>query len=261
MKRQRLLEPEEVAVGEAVIDTFSKFDLRKKFDEFNNRYFDGKIPSDIKLKFKKFKGATGVTRAKVSNIVGGRRRKYIKQENAVITGLSITMSTLIRFDEAEFDKFFLHEMIHAYLFTNGWPYDNHDIEFKDMARDVGQKAGLVIPLTHEFIGGEVISAEDKKLGCLVIHEKRFPEPLFLLFHLKYLDEWVAYVDKMAVVIRLPAEILVVKTRAWALAKVTRKPTRSALRSVTKLKGNIADHLDLKRSLLVKEYNMAPKEVA
>lgn len=233
-------------LGEAPID-FKGINLRAKYDEFNRKYFDGELPHDIHLAFKATRGATGTTTAKV--ITKGpvtSLTKMVRHEGE-IRDLAITMNTLIQYDEAEFDAYFLHEMIHAYFAVTGWPFEVHGGRFITKAHEVGQKAGFKIPLTHELKDTDTATGKEREIGVFVVEpDATNPTPLFLFFDLKALGEFQKKAESYVSMFRRPIKLYRAKTNAWAFAPVKRKVDKYGL-ALSKLAGPVAAHLDLSKA--------------
>lgn len=177
----------------AAID-FTKVDIKSIYRDFNRRFFHGQLPDDTPLKFSStLKRATGVTTAKVKTT--GRIDPMVKRglrqarpDELSVYNYSITMSTKLRYEEELFDAFLLHEMVHLWLYLNGWPWAGHGRQFLEKAREVGHLAGVQIPLTHTLTGTEELGSDEREMGVLLLEPERPGDrALFLMFAPKAMD--------------------------------------------------------------------------
>ena len=128
---------------------FSKatINLNQEYHKFNNKYFDGELPSNLKLKWNKSKRVSGDARATINQITG------------VITPTTINISTYFKLDEESFTSTLIHEMIHVWNYVHN-RNENHGPFFRAKARELSSKAGVKITLTDT---SEREVAEDTKL--------------------------------------------------------------------------------------------------
>ena len=133
-------------IVEGVMDRFAgikdEVDLRKEYSKYNKMYFNGDLPANLNLGWNRSKQAGGVALGTLNRRTGE------------ITPEAIKISTFLKMDMERFKKILLHEMIHIWMFVKN---DNsgHGAVFKSLARQIGSKAGLVIPLTEDISGMEV----------------------------------------------------------------------------------------------------------
>lgn len=94
--------------------------LREKAKEFNNEYFDGRIPLDT-IGFR------------VSNRMTSTRGMYSSKKE-------ISMSALLMESETEWNKTLIHEMVHAYQHLVNREKPNHGRTFKNLSTHIQRKS-------------------------------------------------------------------------------------------------------------------------
>lgn len=123
------------------IVSYGDYHLENKFRHYNHLLFDNKIPpcpiTYDSLYKEKAAGITYVTYEKYS-------RRYIPGT------LSIKISNRFKRTEQQIDSTLIHEMIHAYLDTNGHPGAGHGFIFKSQALRCEKIVGFPIPLTDDI---------------------------------------------------------------------------------------------------------------
>lgn len=133
-----------------------KVDLRREYNKFNAKYFNGELPN-IKLTWSKTKSA------------GGQAVGLWNKLTGVIIPKEIKISTFLEMDRDRFDKIMLHEMVHIWQYVNGInerEKRGHGRTFQQKAKEIGNKAGIIIPLTEDISGMEV--SEDVKATQYVV---------------------------------------------------------------------------------------------
>lgn len=211
---------------------FAQVDLRAKYDEFNARFFDGELPSNIKLGLRKMKQASGQARCKFAKDSGVTRSglnlarrlgQHVPQYKTV--DHSITLSTFLNYDESDFDAVFLHEMIHVWCHIAGYPWENHGRVFQDKATEIGRKAGVEIPLTHKV--SYEMASEIKPVGVILVKSETSRGD-YLLFDPRRADGFLLLAKDLAQRWRRPVEVYITHSKIWAFMPLARKPTAKKL---------------------------------
>ena len=166
-----------------VADLFEStdYDLKARYDDFNRRFFNGRLP-DIPIRWGTLKGAGGHVAFKIIKPAGwkppnpllvklGTKDKY---EGATVPRESVHMviSNLYKRSAEALDAILLHEMIHVDHIFSGFPGVMHGARFlMDRAR-LSKASGIQIPLTDKVEGLEMsdeVKADVgvKELGVLL----------------------------------------------------------------------------------------------
>jgi hypothetical protein len=239
---------------------FKSVNVQAKFDDFNRRFFGGSLPR-IPIRFKPLKRVSGETRSTIKAGLGttiSSLRKAARYGHKVgsryipwmadITVNEIVFSTIHRYDESQFDGILLHEMIHAYLALNGFPFEQHSGEFMRMVRDVERQSGIKIPLTHD-VGAADIDSNEKEVGLLLIEDR-----LFVLFKpsamLAFLEKARSYAGSFKVL-----RLYTLRTKLGAALPVKTKPPKIGL-PLYKF-APFAEKLDIKNATMHYEVVHAP----
>jgi len=156
---------------------FKTFNLKALYSLLNSKYFNGALPEDLPVAFKKMKRRGGEAQAMSIRDTAGR--KIYKQGTAKI------FIAARFFEQDKLTAILLHEMIHVYLFINGDFVTSHGGEFERMRRDLSHKSGIEIPVTEDDAHEDEFPDDDKSYGFLIfIYAKRvdcviIPEKLAL----------------------------------------------------------------------------------
>lgn len=227
---------------------FEDIDLPAKYEEFRKKYFD--IPTmphakDVNLRFSgRLKSVTGQARSKAILKRWDPYTRMVPPEDVFDYG--ITMSTKLRYDDAEFDRFFLHEMIHIALMSQGHIREDHGPRFRSWASAVGREAGFEIPLKHHLTGTEEVNARARKVGVLLIEPGGGKPALFQIFRHTTQNIADAYreSDRLARMLRRRTWVYETTTKAHALTKVRQQIRSKQGIALFPLSKRIAAHLDL-----------------
>ena len=102
-----------------------KYNLQAKFNEFNRKYFDNEIPSDVKVKWNgRLKRSAGRTKSTYNRETGEVIPKVIE----LATFLTDTINA--EYLEEYYDCILIHEMTHAWVDVTYGMVDAHGHEFK-----------------------------------------------------------------------------------------------------------------------------------
>lgn len=216
---------EELGLDEMAAINFSKINPKSVYDKYNRQLFGGELPSDCPVVFSgRLKTATGVTKGRVTFKDRSQQMlaKLGQAVDAKVTNYSITMSTQIEYDEDSFAPFLIHEMVHLWLMLHGYPLEQHGSEFRAKAKEVGQKAGMTIPLVHKPTGNEKVNVKARELGLLLAEDGSF-----VLCQLNALDAWIERARKYITsgTIRKRMGAFKIKTTAHALTTVKKAPPK------------------------------------
>jgi hypothetical protein len=135
-----------------------EYDLRAKYNAFNQSLFNGELPQDIKLTWFTSKKASGLATC-----------KFIRDKGIVPGTLEIKISTLFKRSEESMDAIMIHEMIHTYFFIKQDWSQNHGPKFLAMARSLGEKVGFAIPVTDNASDLQLSDAKPKPVGVIFVH--------------------------------------------------------------------------------------------
>jgi len=118
--------------------------LIELYNNFNNKYFNNKLPTDLEIKWFRSKNSAGVAKAKFI-------KKRHKLDITEIDGISI--SNFRPLSKNKLNGLMLHEMIHIYLYTKNVVYTSgrdkvHGYEFLDKLKELQKQANFEIPLTE-----------------------------------------------------------------------------------------------------------------
>ena len=216
---------------------FAALDLQRLYRSYNDRYFGGALP-DVRVGLRKLKGVSGVTKARVK-FSGGVPE---------ILELSVTISSLVSYDEADFPAVLLHEMVHVWCIVRGHVRDNHGPFFRSKAAEVSRASGHRISLTHDIAGPTEVAGEPRIVGVLLVPADALNPAKYQLFDPAAYSAFRAKADYVAELFQRPVELHLVPTMAWAHAVVKRRPERSGI-TLNPLHGQVAQHLDLSKGVL------------
>lgn len=131
------------------------YDLKGKYDAFNARLFDGKLPTYLVPVWASLKDRGGDTR-------------FQYQGSQVEPGtLRVRISSLYERPEQAFDSVLIHEMIHVYFATIGDFHQNHGPKFVAMAKALGDIVGFEIPLTDSMPRTALTRPREKSIGVFL----------------------------------------------------------------------------------------------
>jgi hypothetical protein len=153
---------------EPLNETQLKYDIKKRYDYFNSKLFEGKLPTDFKLRFSRSKkvGGSVITEYWVKG-----RGAYKRVTDWRIKELILSTFHL-RTDE-QLDSILVHEMIHVWLTVNGkhegYNVKLHGPEFVAKMGELQSKVPFKISLydTPDMRGDVNHKAKMKALGVVM----------------------------------------------------------------------------------------------
>ena len=152
-------------------DSIMNYDIQKKYQEFNNKYFSGELP-DIPISWTTRKGVGGLVTFKVRAKPGfASRRKYERKDYRNYELVPDTMKMMISRsflrDEKSLDGILLHEMIHVYMASiAGLVGEQHGANFMKKLRELSATTGIDIPLTDDTT--DAVMNPETKLKEIVV---------------------------------------------------------------------------------------------
>jgi len=138
-------------------ENITSYNLDQKYTEFNSKFFNNKLP-EIPVKWGKLSKVGGI--AKCETLTKNNVKTIIPNS------MSIKISSVYERDEKNLDGILLHEMIHILMFVEGKFKENHGSLFKNEAINIGNKAGIEIPLTDDT--SNLLLANEKLKTVIVI---------------------------------------------------------------------------------------------
>lgn len=163
----------------------SESELRNRYDRMNTRFFNGQLPPvrwEI-LRTTRYVAQVGA-KASVEQPNADsrmlRRNSLYSRLGIPIRGMTladpvIRVSSSYQRTSEQLDQDLLHEMVHLRLMLDGIAHDNHGPQFLALAREIEQKSGIKIPVSHH---GELLSATARKpqeVVAAVVHEAGRPK--------------------------------------------------------------------------------------
>lgn len=129
------------------------YDIQKKYDYYNHKLFEGKLPK-IKLGWSnKLKIASGITKYKFIPkripFLGGDGKLIMSGGEAIVSSMSLTLNGTMYRTEQEYDAILIHEMIHVWFAIIGDVRQSHGSRFRQMCQDLSQKVGFTISITDD----------------------------------------------------------------------------------------------------------------
>jgi predicted SprT family Zn-dependent metalloprotease len=121
-----------------ILENLTLKDFKKKYNDFNKKYFDNKLPDDLEINFK----------LRRKNVFGEALRE-IDPFTKEIKHLEIRLNSIIKnFDEEYADGILLHEMIHIYQYITDTYNDAnpHGFSFLKIRKEIMEKGSPYIPL-------------------------------------------------------------------------------------------------------------------
>jgi hypothetical protein len=235
---------------------FKKIDLQARFDALNKNIFGGELPQ-IQLSFTKSKNASGMTDIKI--VSKGMSISYLRMLNkvtpadATITVTAIKINSVRIYDDSEFDGILAHEMIHALVALQGYPFCHHGLQFLTMRREINEKYGMNIPLSHDLSEAGV-DAKEREVGVMVLGKREGEQyEAFLMFQPKALDAFMERYDaSYARSWRTSIKFYILHTKAWAAGTVKTKPDKYGVK-LQWLKPSLG--IDFSNAWLVREIRM------
>ena len=114
--------------------------VEKKFEEFNQLMFDGKLPK-LPIELSNAKTFLGLC-------VYKKRRTWLGK--TVCYDFKLRINTRIDLDEAEVEDIIIHEMIHYYIgFTGMVDTSAHGRVFRQMMQEINERFGRHIRVSHK----------------------------------------------------------------------------------------------------------------
>lgn len=237
---------------------FEDIDLPAKYAGFRKKYFD--IPTmphakDVKLRFSnRLKSVTGRAQARAILKRWDPYTRMVPTDDVFDYG--ITMSTKLRYEDAEFDRFFLHEMIHIALMSQGYVKEDHGPRFRSWASSLSRQTGFEIPMKHHLTGTEEVNVRARKVGVLLIEPGGGKPALFQIFRHSTQNIADAYreSDRLARMLGRRTWVYETTTKAHALTKVRQKIRSKAGIALFPLSKRIEAHLNLADEVPLHEGN-------
>jgi hypothetical protein len=145
-----------------------KYDIEKKYQYYNKLLFDGKLPSNFKMRFSRTKKAGGAVLTNYWTTGRGRYKKVTRYEID-----ELYLSTFYLRTEEQLDSILVHEMIHVYLTVNGmhegYNVKYHGPEFVSKMGELQQKVPFKISLydTPDMRGEVSIKSTKNEIGVVM----------------------------------------------------------------------------------------------
>ena len=127
--------------------SFSKYNLKIKYNLFNLKYFKNMLPK-IPVLWASLKGIGGLTTCKIITPkfkTGFGTSKY-QYSRISPNSLKIQISNALKRSEKSIDKILLHEMIHVYFMVMKNFDEGHGLKFQKIAKKIGKSFGQEIPI-------------------------------------------------------------------------------------------------------------------
>jgi hypothetical protein len=158
----------------------ANYKLQQKYDDFNRKYFDNTLPK-IPVSFAKLKGMGGKVEYTVVRPAGtpepNPRMVRLGLVDKLAGGtikpgtLKLTLSSLYMRNEQELDRILAHEMVHVYMVTQGKFSEQHGPEFLRVAKELGKKMGVEIPLKDDVSNLVADSTQIKPIAVIILKKK------------------------------------------------------------------------------------------
>lgn len=178
---------ETYSINEATtnIINLKTYDLQKRYDYWNKKAFDGKLPRRLnKIAAKKMKHIGGTV--KVRAVVSGYKKEIVDD----LKSIELYISTQFTFNQDELDKILLHEMVHVYFFTVKSRNINHGYDFIKKIKEISKKVKLELPETESIM--DTVKTE-KKINVMIVKE---PSKIYIMLTSPNKDI-SAFVDKLS----------------------------------------------------------------
>ena len=118
--------------------------LKRKFDEFNELIFDGRLPS--------LPISVGNARTSLGGLHFERRRTMFG--GSEMSNFHIRISSRFDLDESEIEDVLIHEMIHYHILYHKMKDTSpHGVVFRKMMSDINRLFGRHIAVTHKWEQG------------------------------------------------------------------------------------------------------------
>jgi hypothetical protein len=146
-------------------------DLKRLYDDFNTRLFDGKLP-DIPVEYAKLKTVGGIVHTKVRRIPGQMIRslnRYSPESHEIVPGsMRLQISSIYQRAETAIYGLLIHEMIHVWVIAVEHDYnDDHGPKFLAKRRQLSSVVDFDIPLTDSVTGLQLTTAATRKVGAIL----------------------------------------------------------------------------------------------
>lgn len=131
--------------------------IREKFDQFNHRYFDGRLP-EIPIRLSHARTFLGAVRFLRHRNVWGRE---------VLSDFVLVISVHYDLPESEVEDTIIHEMIHYYIYVNGIKDTSaHGRVFRKMMNDINRRDGRHLSISHrrEAAEGDTMATSSETEG-------------------------------------------------------------------------------------------------
>ena len=147
-----------------ISEDIESYDLQAKYDLFNSKYFEGKLPR-IPLEFVDLpKGTSAQVIGRTTGVGRGKR--------LIPDSLRLQVSTKWKRSDEALDGLLLHEMIHVYFMSSGNIKEQHGVYFRAMMRRISRESGIDIPLRDDDDTAELVTpVAAKEYGVLLIQSR------------------------------------------------------------------------------------------
>lgn len=221
------------------------YDIQAKYDDFNRKYFGGKLPR-IPVEFAPLKGIGGVVkyRAKYNGpvrTVKGRlvkaapRSQIHKYQTFVPGSMVLQLSNLFKRNPEDLDGILLHEMIHVHFISIGELGEHHGAGFYRELRRVSVESGIQVPRKDDLDDEELADETKLKTVAVLLVTKTDGSHIFALLSPNIAREvseeqrtrWI-YNLKVMKHIYKEARLIIVSTPLWTKVAARHKIARKKL---------------------------------
>lgn len=133
--------------------------IEKKFEEFNQQMFAGKLPK-LPIELSRAKTFLGVCAFKKRRTLLGKTVRY---------DFRLRISTHFDLLESEVEDTIIHEMIHYYIGVNQLKdTSTHGVLFRQMMNEINEKFGRNVTVSHKNTDVQAEASADTKVRWRVI---------------------------------------------------------------------------------------------
>lgn len=170
------------------------YDLKGKYLEFNKKYFDNILPTQLDVVFRKVPGyLTGMFycyyRVKPQSEELYKKLKKHKQPfNATSNNSDLNVSksyiaidNKLSFTDEQYDGILLHEMIHVWEYVAAMKNTLHGEHFMKKLKEVEAKSGITIPTSENIFTPQGTNIVDKRIIVLILHTVQYEGHVCLIY--------------------------------------------------------------------------------